>query len=126
MIVFDTYAWIEYFLDSEKADKVESYLINDEVITPLLVLLELSVKAEKEGWDIKKHIEFIKTKSTISNLTEEIIVNTGKTYNDMRKKIKDFGLIDATIFTTALLNKCNLLTGDKHFMNIKDVVFLKE
>lgn len=124
MIVFDTYAWIEYFLDSEKADKVESYLANDEVITPLLVLLELSVKAEKEGWDIKKHIEFIKTKSTICNLTEDIIVDTGKTYSNMRKKVKDFGLIDATILTTALLNKCNLLTGDEHFKNLQQVIFL--
>ncbi len=124
MIVFDTYAWIEYFLDSKKADKVEDYIKNDEVITPILVLLELSVKAEKEGWDIKKYIEFIKIKSTIGNLSEEVIINTGKTYNQMRQKVKDFGLIDATILTIALLNKCNLLTGDEHFKNLPNVIFL--
>ena len=124
MIVFDTYAWIEYFLDSEKADKIENYLENDEVVTPLLVLLELSVKAEKEGWDIKKYIEFIKTKSTIGNLSEEVIINSGKIYNKIRKKVKDFGLIDATILTVALIKKCDLLTGDPHFQNLPNVVFL--
>lgn len=124
MIVFDTYAWIEYFLDTEKANKVENYLENDEVFTPTMVLLELSAKAEKEEWNIRKYIDFIKSKSIIINLDEEIIIYSGKIYNQIRKKIKGFGLIDATILSSALIKKCDLLTGDLHFKGLKNVVFL--
>ena len=125
MIVFDTYAWIEYFLNTEKADKVEHYLNNDQVITPIVVLLELSSKAYKESWDIKKHIDFIKAKSNIFNINEAVIINSGKLYNKIREKIKNFGLLDAAIFSTAIINKCSLLTGDPHFENSPNVVFLE-
>ena len=120
MIVFDTHAWMEYFLDTKKADKIEEYMNNDQVATPILVLLELSGKAEKEKWEIKKHIDFIKANSIIINLSEEIIIKTGNIYSDIRKKIKYFGLIDANILTTAIINKCKLLTGDSHFKNLEN------
>jgi len=48
-IVFDTYAWIEYFSATKKGEKVKEYLENSEIITPVIVLLELSYKADKEG-----------------------------------------------------------------------------
>ena len=38
-IVFDTYAWIEYFEGTKKGEKVEEYLKNNEIITPVIALL---------------------------------------------------------------------------------------
>ncbi len=125
MIVFDTYAWIEYFIDGKNADLIESYLENNQVITPIVVLLEISSKAYREKWDIKKYINFIKAKSTVLSLSEEIIIKTGEIYNNIKKDVKDFGLIDATIFTAAIINKCKILTGDPHFKNLDNVEFLK-
>ena len=61
--VFDTYAWVEYFKGSKKGEIVERYLNESNVFTPIIVLLEMSYKADKEGWDIKKHLDFIKIKS---------------------------------------------------------------
>ena len=102
-----------------------SYLNNDQVITPVVVLLELSAKANKEGWDIRKYINFIKIKSNVIGLNEEIIIQEGKKYNEIKRKIKDFGLIDATILSIAIINKCNLLTGDSHFRSLENIDFLK-
>ena len=47
-IVFDTFAWVEYFKGSIKGRKVEQLLKENEIITPLIVLLELSYLAERE------------------------------------------------------------------------------
>lgn len=47
-IIFDTYAWIEYFEGSKKGEIVKKYFEREEILTPLVVLLELSYKADKE------------------------------------------------------------------------------
>ena len=61
-IVFDTYAWIEYLEGTKKGKIVNDYLENDEIITPFIVLLELSYKADKKGWDMNKVLSFIKVR----------------------------------------------------------------
>ena len=86
-IVFDTFAWIEYFQGTKKGKKVKEYLENNEILTPVIVLLELSYKADKEGWDFKKFLDFIKYKSEIIRLNEEFILNFGKLYNKTKNKI---------------------------------------
>ena len=91
MLVFDTYTWIEYFMDSPEGMTVESLLENNLVITPTIVLVELCCKAEKEGWDFPKYLNFIKNKSEIVNLNEEVILASGKRYVEISNKIKDFG-----------------------------------
>ena len=53
-IIFDTFAWIEYFEGTKKGNKVKEYLENNEVITPIIVLLELSYKADKKNGITKK------------------------------------------------------------------------
>ena len=42
----------------------------------------------------------------------------------MKKKIRDFGLIDAIILTTARKLKAKVVTGDPHFKKFKEVVFI--
>ncbi len=43
-IVFDTYAWVEFFEGTRKGKIVNEYLENEEVLTPSIVLLELSYR----------------------------------------------------------------------------------
>ena len=122
-IVFDTYAWIEYFMGSEKGKIVNQY-IKEEIITPFIVLLELSYRANKEGWDIKKYLNFIKFHSKISIFNENFIVEFGKTYNKIKKEIHDFSIADCIILTTARLENAKILTGDIHFKNFSETIFL--
>lgn len=123
-LVIDTSAWMEYFLDTSKGRLVAEYLEKHTIITPSIVLLELSYKSEEEGWDYRKVFDFIKIKSRILGFSEQFIFSFGKTYLEARKKQKDFGLADSIILTTAIQEKALLLTKDTHFRNFSDVVLL--
>ncbi len=123
-IVFDTYAWIEYFNGTEKGKLVEEYLKNDKIITPSIVLLELSYKAEKESWNFKKYFDFIKHKSEIVGVNEKFIFTFGKSYNQIKKDVKKIGITDIIIIHTARIYNAKILTGDEHFSKVNGVVML--
>jgi len=123
-IVFDTYAWIEYFLDTKKGKIVDKYLLENEIITPSIVLLELSYLSEKQGWSISKVFDFIKLKSSIIGFNNKFILEFGKIYNDAKKRIKGIGIADCIILTMAKLHNAKILTGDKHFKDFDETIFL--
>lgn len=88
------------FLGLEQGKLVESCLM-ENIITPFIVLLELSYRADKEGWDFKKCLNFIKMHSKISALTEEFIVDFGSLYNKTKKEMPTIGIADViTLLTT--------------------------
>lgn len=125
MILFDTYAWVEYLRGSDKGKISESYLKKDEVATPSIVLIELSCKAVKEKWNFKKCLRFIKSKSLIVGMSEETIIGCGEVYYTERKRKPGFGIVDAVILTTAKKLGARILTGDEHFRDLKETIMIK-
>ncbi|MCK5624453.1 PIN domain-containing protein [Candidatus Pacearchaeota archaeon] len=123
-IIFDTFAWIEYFEGGKKGLEVKNYLENNEVLTPLIVLLELSYKADKEGWNCKELLDFIKHNSQIAGINEEFVLEFGKLYNKTKKKIKSMGFADMIILNTAILNDAKVLTGDPHLSRLGTSIML--
>ncbi len=123
-LIFDTYAWIEYFIGSEKGRIVQEYF-NYEILTPSLVLMELSYKFDQAGWDFKKFLNFIKSKSRIIGIDEQTILEFGKIYNFLKLKNKDIGFVDIVIFTLAKVEESKILTGDKHFRDFDNILFLE-
>ncbi len=123
-IVFDTYAWIEYFDGTVKGKKVAELLKTEEILTPLIVLLELSYKADKEGWNCVQVLNFVKSYSKIIGITEDFILGFGKLYNQIKKEIKEIGFADIIILNTALLNNAKILTGDQHFSKLNNSIML--
>ena len=123
-IVFDTYAWIEYFSATDKGKKVKEYLENNNIITPVIVLLELSYKADKEGWDFEKFFNFINHNSEIVGISKEFIFSFGKTYNSFKNKIKKIGITDIIIINTSLMSNAKILTGDLHFSKLNNSIML--
>lgn len=123
-VVFDTYAWIEFFRGTEKGKVARRYLNQGEIITPVIVLLELSYKADKEGWDFKKYVNFIKFNSEIKGIDEDFVLTFGSLYNKSKKKVRGIGFADIIILNTAVLNNAKVLTGDKHFSKFKESIVL--
>jgi len=123
-IVFDTYAWIEYFEGTKKGNIVKDYLEKYDVLTPIIVLLELSYKADDEGWDFNKYLNFVKVNSDIVGMNEKFVLSFGKTYNKVKKKIRKIGFADVIVLNTAILHEAKILTGDKHFEEIDEAVIL--
>ena len=123
-IVFDTYAWIEYLSATKKGVVVKKYLEDEEIITPAIVLLELSYKSDKEGWDFSKYLSFIKSNSKIVGINDKFILTFGKSYNNLKKQVKDIGITDIIIIHTAEMNDAQILTGDEHFKKINGAIML--
>ncbi len=51
MVVFDTYAWIKYFIGSEKGQKVRDILAMEGGKTPSIVLEGMARKYLREGFE---------------------------------------------------------------------------
>jgi predicted nucleic acid-binding protein len=124
MIIFDSSAWIEYFKDTKNADIVEKILNEEKIITPSIVLLELSCKADKENWNFLNQLKFIRLKSTIAGMNEKTIINCGRVYNIQRKNKPKFGIADAVILTIAKEMNARILTKDDDFRNIESAIML--
>nr|MDO8043795.1 PIN domain-containing protein [Candidatus Baldrarchaeota archaeon] len=52
ILIFDSYAWIEFFIGSRLGEKVRRYLEEGhEVVVPDIVLAEIARKYWREGFD---------------------------------------------------------------------------
>ena len=123
-IILDTSAWIEYLRGSKEGGIVNDYIKNHEIVTPVVVLLELSYRADKEGWNFQQHLNFIKIKSEIVGINESSILKFGKIYNEQRKRLKSFGFADAIILMTALDKDAKIATKDRHFKGLNEAIML--
>ena len=123
-IVIDAYAWIEFFRGSQQGKKLADLLNKEELITPSMVIAELSFKYAKEKIDFINRFNFIKTKSKICPLDSNLASIAGK-IRYIRKHINGWGIADSIILATAKLFKANILTGDEHFRDLKESIMVK-
>ena len=125
--LFDTYAWIEYFLGSEEGKIVKKLLEKDHISTSIISIAELCDKYYREGlfeeWEGR--YSFIINKSAILHISLEISKNVGKSKWELRNKGKTIGLADSLILETAEKGDLIIVTGDPHFKGIENVNFLK-
>jgi predicted nucleic acid-binding protein len=73
---------------------------------------------------MEERLDIVKKYSEILDLNEKIVETGGKINFETRKTIKDFGMMDALIYSTAQIYGLKLLTGDDHFKSLDDVVML--
>ena len=119
-IIFDTYAWIEYFTGSENGKHVAKYVTNDgEIGVSSLCLAEIKVKYEREGRPADERLQFIRLRSVILPVTEEIALQAAE--HRLKNRLP---MMDAVMYATAVLHKAKLLTGDKHFQGLPEAEFL--
>lgn len=125
-LVFDTYAWVEYFEGSPQGKKVNDFLENRDItaITPSIVLAELSDSHHRgrvrTSW--AEIVKFITLNTHLQDITPEIAFQAGKIKNELRKKQPAFGIIDGAVYATALLLHGHLVTGDHHLTKEKEVI----
>jgi predicted nucleic acid-binding protein len=68
---------------------------------------------------------FIKLRSAIVPLTEEIAVKAAKIDVEMKKKVAGWGLADSIVLGTARKKKAKVLTGDVHLRNLSETTYLE-
>jgi len=125
--VIDSYAWIEYFISSKKGEKVKRLFLDE---TNQFVTVECCL-AEIKGWSLKYNLEFeqffkiIRANSNIISISEHDWIHAAEEKFNQRRTQKDFGLIDAVILIKQKQLNCKVISGDKHFRNLKNTIFLE-
>ena len=132
-IVIDTYAWIELLLGSEKGKKVKEILETaEEVYTPSTVLVEATRKFLREGKNentIKEWFDIINAASKITQIDPTTALEAAKCHLELAEKAKRSkqnapSLFDAIVLATARINQCRILTGDEHFKDLPETIWL--
>ena len=132
-IVIDTYAWVELLLGSEKGKKVMEILENaEEVYTPSIVLAETAKKFLREGNDestVAEWLDIINAASNITQIDPALSLEAAKCQLELSEKAKNFkqntpSLFDAIVLATARINQCKVLTGDEHFKDLPETIWL--
>jgi predicted nucleic acid-binding protein len=74
--------------------------------------------------------KFIKNATQIIPLSDKLAFQSGQQKIKLREKQKPgekkVGLADAIIYQTSLNHEAKLVSGDEHFKNIKNVLYLKK
>jgi predicted nucleic acid-binding protein len=132
-IVIDAYAWIEFFIGSEKGRRVKEIIEDaDEVYTPGTVLAEIARKYLREGVDdetVDARLESISAASNIVHIDPELASEAARCYIEMaakarKSKLNTPSLFDALVLAAGRLLKAKVLTGDEHFKNLSETVWL--
>ncbi|MCX9013914.1 MAG: PIN domain-containing protein [Candidatus Methanoperedens sp.] len=124
--LIDTYAWVEYFLGSERGEKVKE-IIEDEnntVITPECCLAEIKGWAIRENLDFEELYRIVRIISSIRCVITKDWLDAASLRSDMRNNMKDFGMIDALIVAQQKRMGAEVVSGDAHFRGLNGVVFV--
>lgn len=133
-IVIDTYAWIELLIGSERGNKVKELMENaEEVYTPSTVLAETARKFLREGTDektINTWLEIITTASVITQIDSATALEAAKCQLELSQQAKISkqntpSLFDAIVYATARINQCKIITGDEHFKNLPETIWIE-
>ena len=125
--VIDAWAWIEYLIGSNRGSKIRIILENEknEIFTCSLTIAEVISMIKREKRDYELAYKSIISLSQICNITPELSKEAGLIHPDIKKKMRDFGLADVFILVTAKMLDAQIVTGDEHFKDFKNVVFIK-
>jgi predicted nucleic acid-binding protein len=122
----DTYAWIEYLKGTSQGALLKKVI--DQKVHKL-VTMECSL-AELQGFCLRDSIRFdtvhkiVQANSVVLPVLRNIWLDAAHVRYETRKKVKHFGMLDAVLVAKQRELKCKIITGDPHFKNLKDVVYL--
>lgn len=121
----DSSAWIEYFEGSSLGRDVFDILKKEDVYSFSIIVSEVISKVKRNNKDFNLAFKVISSNSKILDITPEIAKEAGIFHAEMKKKQKDFGLIDSIIWVIAKKLDAKLVTCDFHFKDFKNVLLLK-
>ncbi len=130
----DSYAWIELFLGTKKGEKTRRLILEvEQVRTPDIVLAEISSKYYREKVDhrtVRSRLEAISSTTIVTGIDTRLALQAGPTYLELMEKAKREhlstpGLFDAIVLATAREYSSSLVTGDEHFENLPETIFLR-
>jgi predicted nucleic acid-binding protein len=121
VIVIDSSGWIEFFTDGVLADEYAARMRNlAGVITPVIVLYEVYKRLKRElGEDDAIVAVSAMQRSTVVPLDQELALTAA----DLSLE-HSLAMADAIVLATARRYRAELITSDRDFEHIPEVVFL--
>lgn len=129
--VIDTYAWVEYLLGSEAGGAAKSYIESGSARTPSIVVAELrkwylrEIEAgRRTEREMGLHMSFVESRSSVVPLDAPLARRAGEMDFMMKKRIRGWPMADSIILATAAASSSKVVTGDRHFRGLEEVVYL--
>lgn len=122
----DSWAWVEYFTGSD-AGLILKRLLDKKrhkFITMECTVSELKSYCLRNGRDFSQMYTVLKRNSVILPVLTSHWLKAAEIRHETRKKIGDFGLIDAILVAKQNELKCKVISGDLHFKNLKNAVYI--
>lgn len=120
VVVLDSFAWIEYFNGTSAGVKVQDFLHNGLAVTPAIVVAELSEKYRRLDRDFGSKYDFVRARTSIVPLEEELARAAGELNFERKKRVKGWGMADSIILATARRSSSRVVTGDPHFRDLTE------
>lgn len=117
--LIDSSVWIAYLFNGLYSNIIDS---NEILLLSCLSIFEIKKKLLKDKVEtskIVKSIEFIKKRSLMIEVSDEIAEKAADFSID-----KKLPMVDSLIYITAILNQATLITLDNDFRNLKNAVVL--
>ena len=133
-IVVDSYAWIEIFLGSERGDRARKIIGEaSEAYTPDVVLAEVARKYLREGLGedvVLKRLTAMAEATDVVPIGVELALESAKCYLELSEKARREGaeapsLFDALVLATARVLDARVVTGDEHFKNLSETLWVR-
>ena len=119
--MLDSSTWISNFFAENKEIKTIIDAPNIH-LTSIISLFEIKRKLMRDNLETKKMstiLSYIKERSIIAKLEQNICERAA----EISLTYKLYA-IDALVYTTSLINNCNLVTRDNNFQNLDKVIII--
>jgi len=125
-IVVDAFAWVEYLAGTPRGEQSRVHIDDEsnEVFTAALSVSEIVSRGARGGENARALAERLEAASVVVPMDFTLAVSTGLIHAERRKKVKDFPYGDAAVVAVARRMKARVLTGDPHFRDEPQVIYL--
>ncbi len=94
------------------------------VVTPAIVVAELSEKYRRLNREFGSKYDFVKARTSIVPLEEELARAAGEINFERKKRVKGWGMADSIVLATARSSGSRIVTGDLHFKDLVEETIL--
>ena len=126
-LLIDSFTWLEILKGSETGKKALELMKDKKLLTSALNLYEVYYRVSeiKDIETAKKFLEKIRIHAKITGIDEATAIEAANIKLEAKKRKTKIGAIDCLIYATSKINRATLLTGDEHFKDFEQVIYLE-
>ena len=124
-MLIDSWAWVEMFKESSKGIRIRKLIENFPLSVSALTLAEIADWCVRNSKDPASYLNAIKENASILIVDPETAEKAGRSLNSLRKLSSGIGMVDAILYSQAVAVQMPFLTGDPHFKEFDNVLFIE-